>query len=292
MTSRRTWVLTGASGMLARDVLLVLGERPTQVFARSDLDITDVSAVARALKFLGTGDVVVNCAAYTDVDAAESDEATAFAVNAVGPENLAKACAFSGAHLVQVSTDYVFRGDATEPYSVDATTAPATAYGRSKAAGERAVRAQLPVRHWIIRTAWLYGEHGASFVRSMAELEASREFVDVVADQHGQPTWTRDLAQQIVATVESDAPVGTYHGASSGRTTWHGLASEVFTLLGADPARVRPITSAALRRPAVRPTFSVLDLGSWAKVGLSPIRDWREALAEAVGSGVLAPRPS
>lgn len=166
-----------------------------------------------------------------------------------------------------------------------ASGAPKTAYGRSKLAGEWAVRAELPSSHWIVRTAWLYGEHGGSFVRTMANLEATREFVDVVADQHGQPTWTRDLAQQIVSMVEAEVPFGTYHGCASGQTTWHGLASEVFRLLGADPARVRPTTSEAFKRPAPRPAFSVLDLSAWEKADLSPMRDWQDALAEAITSG-------
>jgi dTDP-4-dehydrorhamnose reductase len=290
MTSDRTWLLTGASGMLAGDLRTVLGSRTRHEFTRAELDITDASAVSRALGSLSTGDVVINCAAYTAVDDAETDEATAFAVNAVGAQNLAAACALRGAHLLHVSTDYVFPGDATEPYRVDDPTFPSTAYGRSKVAGEWAVRAHLPDRHWIIRTAWLYGEHGGSFVRTMAKLEASQDFVDVVHDQHGQPTWTRDLAHQIVATIESDAPAGTYHGCASGQTTWHGLASELFRLLGSDPSRVRTTTSATFKRPAPRPAFSVLDLSAWEKAGLAPMRDWRTALAEAVNLGGVTGR--
>jgi dTDP-4-dehydrorhamnose reductase len=191
---------------------------------------------------------------------------------------------------VQVSTDYVFDGAATSPYPVDAPAAPRSAYGRTKVAGEWAVRAELPHGHWILRTAWTYGEHGPSFVRTMARLEAEREFVDVVDDQHGQPTWTRDLAERIVALVAADAPVGTYHACAAGQTSWHGLAGEVFGLLGADRVRVRPTTSAAFVRPAPRPAYSVLDLSGWEKAGMAPMRNWREALEEAVRTGSVTGR--
>jgi dTDP-4-dehydrorhamnose reductase len=290
------WLVTGAGGMLGRDVLAALqraGVPDDAVTAldRSALDITDPAAVTAAVAAgAGSGDVVVNCAAWTAVDDAESQEAAAFAVNAVGPQLLARACAATGARLVQPSTDYVFDGTATSPYPVDAPAAPRSAYGRTKVAGEWAVRAELPHGHWIVRTAWLYGEHGPSFVRTMARLEAEREFVDVVDDQHGQPTWTRDLADRIVAMVAADAPAGTYHGCASGRTSWHGLATEVFELLGADPARVRTTTSAAFVRPAPRPAFSVLDLSGWEKAGLAPMRDWRAALREGVASGSVTGR--
>jgi dTDP-4-dehydrorhamnose reductase len=224
------------------------------------------------------------------VDDAQTQEAEAFAANAVGPQLLARACAAMGARLMQLSTDYVFDGAATSPYPVDAPAAPRSAYGRTKVAGEWAVRAELPHGHWILRTAWTYGEHGPSFVRTMARLEAEREFVDVVDDQHGQPTWTRDLAERIVALVAADAPVGTYHACAAGQTSWHGLAGEVFGLLGADRVRVRPTTSAAFVRPAPRPAYSVLDLSGWEKAGMAPMRNWREALEEAVRTGSVTGR--
>jgi dTDP-4-dehydrorhamnose reductase len=296
MIGNQRWLVTGAGGMLGRDLLSALRRAgvPDQQISgvtRAGLDITDPAAVTAAVEALaGAGGVVVNCAAWTAVDDAETQESAAFEANAVGPQLLARACARSGARLVQLSTDYVFDGSATVPYPVDAPAAPRSAYGRTKAAGEWAVRAELPDGHWIVRTAWLYGEHGPNFVRTMARLEADREFVDVVDDQYGQPTWSRDLAERIVATVAADAPAGTYHGCASGRTSWHGLAAEVFTLLGADPSRVRTTTSAAFVRPAPRPAFSVLDLSGWDKVAMAPQRDWREALREAVMSGSVTGR--
>ena len=219
------WLITGARGMLGTDLLEVLAARVPDDEVRAvdlpELDITDPDVVATAVDGV---DVVVNCAAFTNVDGAESNEAAAFTVNAVGPATLARACAESGARLLQISTDYVFAGDASEPYPEDAPIAPRSAYGRTKAAGEWAVRAHLPDRSWILRTAWLYGWHGANFVDTILRLAAERDSLDVVADQHGQPTWTVDLAHRIVDVVTGDVPAGTYHATSAGHTTWHGLA--------------------------------------------------------------------
>jgi dTDP-4-dehydrorhamnose reductase len=282
------WLVTGAGGMLGQDVVAALtaaGEQGTG-FGRSKVDITDWATVREYVgRFAGPGGVVVNCAAWTAVDDAEATEAAAFTVNAVGPQLLARACAQVGARLVQISTDYVFSGTADQPYPVDAPIAPQSAYGRTKAAGEWAVRAELP-EHWIVRTAWLYGD-GPSFVRTMGRLERSRDVVDVVDDQHGQPTWTRDLASRIVELVQAGVPYGVYHGTAAGQTSWHGLASAVFGLVGASTDRVHRTTSAAFVRPAPRPAYSVLDHSRWAEVGLKPMRPWDEALREAVASGAV-----
>lgn len=279
----RRWLVTGAAGMLGTDLLDALSGRTTTALRRADLDVTDAGAVDRAVR---GHDVVVNAAAYTAVDAAEEDEASAFAVNAVAAAHLGRACARHGARLVHVSTDYVFDGAATVPYGVDSPVGPRTAYGRTKAAGEWAVRANLG-RAWVLRTAWLYGRAGASFPATMRRLERERETVDVVDDQRGQPTWTRDLARRVVDVVESGAPYGTYHATASGAVTWCGLARKVFELVGADPARVHPTSSAAFPRPAPRPAYSVLDHASWAAAGLPPMRAWDEALADAAGAGLL-----
>ena len=274
------WVVLGANGMLGSDLVPLLQSKGHSVRAvtRADCDITDLAAVRAAV---AGADVVVNCAAYTRVDDAETDESTAFAVNGDGARNVAIACADVGASLVHLSTDYVFAGDADAPYSEDGATGPRTAYGRTKLAGEDAVRAVLPDRSWIVRTAWLYGAGGPNFVATMRRLEASRDTVDVVDDQHGQPTWTVDLAAQIEGLVAAGAPAGIYHGTASGETTWHGLAREVFTLTGADPERVHKTSSAAFVRPAPRPPYSVLGHARWSDVGLTPMRDWRAALHAA-----------
>jgi dTDP-4-dehydrorhamnose reductase len=272
------WLVTGAGGMLGTDLVSALGGRSVTGLTRADLDVTDPDAVRAAVQ---GHDIVVNAAAWTAVDDAETHEPQAFAVNAVGADSLARACAATGARLVQVSTDYVFAGDSALPCPEGADTAPRSAYGRTKLAGEWAVRAALPDRSWIVRTAWLYGAAGPNFVATMRRLEAERETVSVVDDQTGQPTWTADLAAQIVAMVDADAPPGIYHGTAAGSTTWHGLARLVFELAGADPARVLPTTTQAFPRPAPRPSWSVLGHDRWQAAGLEPMRPWDDALRAA-----------
>ncbi len=287
-------LITGAAGMLGQDVCEAFGTRhDVTAVDLPELDLTDDAAVQ---DFVHGFDVVVNCAAWTAVDAAETAEAKAFAVNATAAGNLARACARSDAWLLHISTDYVFRGNADAPWPEDAPIAPRSAYGRTKAAGEWAVRAELPARHWILRTAWLYGQHGPNFPRTMLRLEKEKPEVSVVIDEQGQPTWSRDLAGRIATIVERSlggaegpaVPAGTYHATSSGATTWFELAREVFRLTGADPARVTPTTAAAYARPAPRPSYSVLSHDGWARAGLPPMRPWDEALAEAYAEGVFA----
>jgi dTDP-4-dehydrorhamnose reductase len=274
------WLVTGAGGMLGRDLVSLLRRRGAAVVPvpRSGLDITDRAAVLAVLRD-ERPDIVVNCAAWTAVDLAESCEAEALAVNGDGAAHLAAGCAATGAGLIQLSTDYVFDGTAREPYAETAAPAPATAYGRTKLAGEQAVAQLLPGRSWILRTAWLYGAHGHSFVATMTGLAARPQAVTVVDDQHGQPTSTVTVAGLILALAAAGAPAGVYHATCSGQTTWFGLAREIFGLLGADPGRVTPIPSTELRdRPAPRPAYSVLGHDAWAAAGLPPPEDWRAAL--------------
>ncbi|SCG49682.1 dTDP-4-dehydrorhamnose reductase [Micromonospora echinaurantiaca] len=281
-------LVTGAGGMLGRDLLAVLGSRPdlkVTAATRAEVDITDAAAVRAAV---AGHDLVVNTAAWTDVDGAEEQEAAATAVNGDAVGHLAAACAATGARLVHVSTDYVFPGDGTTPYAEDAPTAPVNAYGRSKLAGERAVARFLPETGYVVRTAWLYGAHGPNFVATMLRLAEQREHLDVVDDQHGQPTWSYALAAQLVAlgdaALAARAPAGVYHGTCSGQTTWYGLARAVFALRGLDPDRIRPTTSDRFRRPAPRPAYSVLGHGRWAAAGLPPLPDWHTTLADAFAS--------
>ncbi|MFJ3201816.1 dTDP-4-dehydrorhamnose reductase [Streptomyces sp. NPDC086989] len=282
------WLVTGAGGMLGQDVLAALKASRIEAVGlrRADLDITDPVAVRAAVEGVT---VVVNCAAWTDVDGAETAEEAATAVNGTGVRVLAEACAAAHVRLLHVSTDYVLPGDATEPYPEDAETGPLNAYGRSKLLGEQAVAELLPQDGYIVRTAWLYGEHGPNFVATMLELAARRESLDVVDDQHGQPTWSRALARRLVelglAALKGWAMGGIYHGTASGRTTWRGLARETYRLSGLDPERIRPTTSAAFVRPAARPAFSVLGHEAWEEeAGLPPLADWREQLAEALAT--------
>jgi dTDP-4-dehydrorhamnose reductase len=290
------WLVAGAGGMLGTDLVTALAARGESVTGldRAGLDVTDAASVADAIT-RHRPDVVVNCAAWTAVDDAEASEEQALAINAGGAAQLAAGCAVAGARLVQVSTDYVFAGDVVasdlgRPYAEDDGPAPRTAYGRTKLAGERAVLDRLPGSGYVVRTAWLYGAHGGNFVRTMIRLEDQRPAVDVVDDQHGQPTWTADVAGQIIALIHADAPPGVYHATSSGQTTWFGLAREIFGLLGADPARVRPMPSSTLSRPAPRPAYSVLGHGAWARLGVPPIGEWRTALHRAFPDLLAAER--
>ncbi|WP_371653020.1 MULTISPECIES: dTDP-4-dehydrorhamnose reductase [unclassified Streptomyces] len=289
-----SWLVTGAGGMLGRDVVARLAGRDAHGLDRSALDLTDAEAVAATVAG-ARPDVVVNCAAWTAVDDAETREDEALRINCEGASQLARACARAGSVLLHVSTDYVFAGDATAPYPESAPPGPRTAYGRTKLAGERVVRALLPRTGHVVRTAWLYGAGGANFVRTMIRLESAREHLDVVDDQRGQPTWTADLADRLVrlgeAALAGAAPAGYWHGTSAGHGTWYELAQETFRLLGADPARVRPTTSAAYVRPAPRPAYSVLGHERWREAGLEPMREWRAALAEALPALVAAERP-
>ena len=280
------WLVTGSGGMLGSDLVAALascGEDVTGL-SRKELDVTDEVAVAAAFAD-ARPDVVVNCAAWTAVDDAESHEDRALAVNGTGAAHVAAAiaagCAAPGCRLVHLSTDYVFAGDATVPYAEHDVPGPRTAYGRTKLAGEQAVRGLLPQAGYVVRTAWLYGAHGPNFVRTMIRLERERPGVDVVADQRGQPTWTADVARQVIALAGSRAPAGVYHATSSGVATWFDLAREVFLLLGADPDRVRATSTSAFPRPAPRPPYSVLGHDAWATVGLQPIGDWRLSLRSA-----------
>jgi dTDP-4-dehydrorhamnose reductase len=281
------WLVTGAGGMLGRDTVDELERRGEEVVAldRAALDITRRDAVEGTLAE-HRPELVVNCAAYTAVDDAETDEERALRINGDGPRHLARACAALGARLIHVSTDYVFAGDARTPYPEDHPTAPRTAYGRTKLAGERAVVQELPASSAILRTAWLYGVHGRSFVRTMIDLESRRDTLDVVDDQRGQPTWSADVAERIAdlgpKLCQETGAHGIFHATSSGETSWYRLAQEVFRLIGADPDRVRPTGSGAFPRPAPRPGYSVLGHARWAETGLRPLRDWRTALHEAM----------
>ena len=267
--------------MLGQDVMarLEIEGRDATGLTRAELDVTDAQACLAALAGF---DVVVNCAAWTAVDDAETSEGAAFAVNAVGAANLANAATRQSATLVQISTDYVFDGHAAEPYLEDAPLAPVSAYGRTKAAGEWAVRSAGPA-HYVVRTAWLYGQGGPNFAKTIARIAAEHGEVNVVDDQYGQPTWTADVADLVIRLVDSGAPGGTFHATSDGQTSWFGFARAIVEAAGIDPAVVSPTTSEAFVRPAPRPNYSVLSHGNLVAAGIDPIGDWaqRWALASA-----------
>ncbi|NYJ75452.1 dTDP-4-dehydrorhamnose reductase [Allobranchiibius huperziae] len=276
----KRWLLTGGRGMLGQDLARVVERSGDQVLVTgsADLDITDAQAVQDAV---GDVDVVVNCAAWTAVDDAETHEAQAFSINATGAANVARACAQRGVRLVQISTDYVFDGTATTPYAEDTTQRPRSAYGRTKCAGEWAVRSLHPDA-LVVRTAWLYGAGGGNFVATMARLAGERDTLTVVDDQRGQPTWTVDLADLVVRLVDAGVPGGYWHGVSAGETTWWGLARAVFEEAGWDPERVQAVGSDQFVRPAPRPAYSVLGTARLSEHGVAPVRDWADALREAL----------
>ncbi|SDH18476.1 dTDP-4-dehydrorhamnose reductase [Leifsonia sp. 98AMF] len=278
-------LIAGAAGMLGQDLQKALAGRDVTALSRADLDVTDRDAVLAAA---AGHDVIVNASAYTKVDDAETHEDDAYAINALGTENLAVAAARNGARFVTVSTDYVFDGHATEPYAEDTPRDPINAYGRTKAAGEELALAAHPDGTFVVRTAWLYGAGGPNFAKTMVKLAGSHETVSVVDDQLGQPTWTGDLAAQIVALLDSDAPAGVYHGTNSGQTSWYGFARAVFAQAGLDPERVKPTDSSTFVRPAPRPSYSVLAHDGWARAGLAPLRPWEDALAAATAEGLFA----
>ncbi len=278
------YLVAGAGGMLGTDLLAALDGRQATGLTRAQLDVTDPAAALDAVEGY---DVVINASAYTRVDDAETHEAEARAVNALGAQNLALAAAAHGAAFVQLSTDYVFDGAATSPYAEDAPRNPTSAYGRTKAEGEVLALAAHPSGTRILRTAWLYGEHGGNFAKTMLRLAAERETVEVVTDQVGQPTWTGDLAERIIRMLDADVPPGIYHGTNAGQASWFDFAHAVFELAGHDPDRVKPTESALFVRPAPRPSYSVLGHQAWLATGIDPMRGWREALAAAFSTGAL-----
>ncbi|MGE2713311.1 dTDP-4-dehydrorhamnose reductase [Mycolicibacterium litorale] len=278
-------VITGAGGMVGRVLAAHAGRlgRDVLPLTSAECDITDPAAVAR---HVAAGDMVVNCAALANVDAAESEPDRARAVNAAGPGNLATACARVGAGLIHLSTDYVFGGDfggaPPRPYDIDDVPAPLSVYGHSKLAGERAVLDALPDAY-VVRTAWVYeGADGADFVAVMRRKAQGAETVDVVADQTGSPTSAHDLAGALLEIADGGARGPVLHAANAGEASRFDQARAVFEALGADPERVRPVGSDRFPRPARRPAYSALSGAGSAARGLTPLRPWREALVAAV----------
>lgn len=291
-------LVPGGRGQLGQDLVAAApADGLVHGPSSAELDLTDAECVADAVASFaasardgGLKPVVVNAAAYTAVDAAETDEERASLVNAVGPELLALACAAENVPLVHVSTDYVFAGDGTRPYEPEDRTGPRSAYGRTKLAGERRVLSSWR-RSWVVRTAWVYGAGGPNFVKTIARLASERPELSVVDDQRGSPTWSRDLAVglvQLAAAVVSGGPEArVLHATGGGETTWYGFARAIFEELGADPARVKPCGTADFPRPAPRPAYSVLSGKAWQAAGLTPLRPWREALREAFAVGAV-----
>lgn len=267
-------LVVGAHGMLGRDLMALLGERGQGV----DIDEIDITSPESVLKVIGhlKPEVVVNCAAYTDVDGCESNIETAMAVNGEGVGYLAMACRDIGALLVQVSTDYIFDGGKGAPYVEDDAPCPLSVYGESKLAGE--MNAAFCPEHLIVRTQWLYGLHGKNFVETMLRLGSEKDQLTVVDDQIGSPTWTVDLARAVLALIDSGCR-GVYHAANSEYCSWNGFAKAIFEEAGLNVS-VSPMTTTELNRPARRPLYSALECSKLAAdTGFRP-QAWRDALRE------------
>lgn len=298
----RAVLVPGGTGQLGSDLARCLATADGSLVrapGSAELDVTNADAVADAVAQIATEardaslrPVVINAAAYTAVDAAETAEPLATEVNVAGPRHLAETCARHGVPLVHVSTDYVFPGTAQRPYEVADATGPTSVYGRTKLAGERAVLA-AGADAWVVRTAWVYGAAGGNFVHTMAKLERARDTLSVVDDQRGSPTWSADLAAGL-AELAGRITAGTgpsqrvLHCTGGGETSWFSFARAIFDELGADRDRVLPCGTAEFPRPAPRPAYSVLSNAAWRSAGLTPLRHWRDALAAAFAAGAFS----
>ena len=277
----KTILVTGANGQLGNEMRR-LGELSSNNYLFTDieeLDVTDADAVQRFVSENGV-EVVVNCVAYTNVDKAESDEETAYKVNATAVENIAKAVKSVDGTLFHVSTDYVFGTDGNTPRTEDMPLAPLGAYGRTKLAGERAVQ-QVGCKAIIIRTAWLYSEFGHNFVKTMLRLTAEKESIKVVFDQVGSPTYAGDLALTIFSIIEGDVYSGNegiYHFSDEGVCSWYDFAVEIARLAGHKNCRIEPCHSNEFPSPVTRPPYSVLDKSKIKSTFGVDIPHWRESL--------------
>ena len=283
-------LVTGAGGQLGRELAVRLAPDEAVCLPRAALDLTDAPAVQATLARLRPR-VVINAAAYTAVDRAETEPELAYAVNRDAPETLARACAEVGAALLHVSTDYVFDGQSRRPWREDDATGPINVYGASKLAGEQAIQRALP-QHLIVRTAWVFGAHGPNFVRTVLRLARERRSLRIVADQTGSPTWAGHLAETLISLARRIAtgealPFGVYHHAGAPAVSWHGFAEAIVHAavaqgLLAAPVPVVPIATAEFPTPARRPAWSVLDGARMAATfGLAP-PDWRVGLDQTL----------
>lgn len=282
----RSLALIGSGGMLAHKVREVATKDYTVCdYDLPDFDLTDRSQVLTEMKRLQPA-VIVNCAAFTNVDGCETQEALALRVNGDGPGYLAQAAQEVGATLVHISTDYIFAGDQTRPYLETDQTQPLSAYGRSKLAGEEAILASGLERYFILRTSWLYGPGGKNFVETILRLAADRDELRVVADQIGSPTYSGDLAQAIfrlLALAHRAGTYGVYHFSNLGETSWHGFAEEIVTQERARGASLKttcvtPIRTVDYPLPATRPAYSVFAKEKYLTATAAMVPHWRESL--------------
>jgi len=281
-------LVSGAAGMLATDLVPCLQKKGHDVVvpSESDLDITHLEAIRR---WTGSTrpDVVINCAAYTKVDQAESEESVAKVINGLAVQNLCLACQEAGIPLMHFSTDYVFDGDKTEPYTIYDHPNPINAYGRTKLLGEKYVLWLLR-KFYLVRTSWLFGLHGNNFIETMLTLAKKQRRISVVNDQRGCPTWTRHLSEAVVSLVESGC-YGVYHATNSGPTTWFEYATEIFRQAGTG-TEVLPITTDQFPTAATRPKNSVLDPFPITEVIGREMPTWQEAITQYLQERGASPK--
>lgn len=270
------FLVTGVNGQLGYDVMKLLTDTEHEAIGvdREEMDITNQQAVQDKIVTLRP-DIIVHCAAYTAVDKAESDQDNAYQVNALGTKYIAEAAKDINAKMIYVSTDYVFDGNAEQPYEVDHPSDPMGIYGQTKLAGENFVKEYLD-KYFIVRTAWVFGSNGKNFVKTMLRLGKERGEVGVVSDQSGSPTYTPDLATFLLELAESDK-YGTYHATNSGVCTWYEFAVEIFKQAGIE-VKVNPLTTEQYPTPAKRPKYSVLSKAKIEEQGFTPLPDWKDAL--------------
>ena len=272
-------LITGSNGMLGHDLINVLKEKHDLIPTTSKtLDITDKKQTIDFIRDKKP-DIVINSAAYTDVDGCEENQDLAYSVNGDGVRNLALACRDIDCPLVHISTDYVFDGSATEPIREDGEIGPISVYGKSKLEGEEAIQEILD-KYFIIRTAWLYGINGRNFPKTMLELAENHPEITVVYDEVGTPTYTPDLAEGISRLIETDY-YGIYHLTNSGSCSWCEFARYIFEIAGRD-VKVIPVTASEFARPAPRPSYSVLDNNNWIEKGFKPLRSYKDAIKEYI----------
>ena len=287
-----TWLISGAAGQLGLAIQRDLSSRRIPFIAASSkhLDVTNQCSVEEVLSEI-IPTVVINCAAWTDVNGAEVNQELAYEVNALGPKYLAIASKRIRAELVHISTDYVFSGSNQTPWSESDEMNPISNYGLTKRDGENFVQELYGDGSFVVRTAWLYSANGNNFAKTMLNLALldDRE-VSVVNDQFGQPTSATDLARQIIDLVLSKSHYGIYHGTNSGQATWYEFAQSIFDLVGANIERVIPVSSDEFLSLAKRPRFSVLGHDNWRYTKISEMRDWRLALADEIPAILLAVR--
>lgn len=274
-------IITGARGLLGGALIEHLKSmHDVEGLDRSALDITSKEEVSQKIPLLNP-DIIINAAGYTFVDLCESNRALAYAANTLGPRYLAEVCHHLDIPLVHISTDYVFDGCSKEPYNEEDQPNPLNVYGETKLLGEEEIRRILK-KHYIVRTSWLFGKHRRNFVSTMLELAKEKKEISVVNDQVGCPTYTGDLVEGISQLLGS--AYGTYHLTNTGNCSWYELSLSVFELIDNDSIRVKPITTSELKRPALRPAFSVLDNNRWNALGKQPLRNYRYALKDYLES--------